>query len=165
MLAACSGTIRMSWQRFRLNPPRLLPGSEIPIASGPSNRARLLDIGCGAGMDLLLAARRACASGHAVGIDMTPSMLELAKRAALKAGLWANVEVRRGLAEELPVETESVDVVISNGVFHLLPDKHRALREAYRVLRPGGRLYLADVVVQRELSLAARSDVTSGRLE
>jgi arsenite methyltransferase len=119
----------------------------------------VLDIGCGAGMDLLLAARRVRPSGHAVGIDMTPSMLELARRAALKAGLWENVEVRRGLAEELPVETESVDVVISNGVLHLLPDKDRALREASRVLRPGGRLYLADVVVQRELSLATRSDV------
>jgi ubiquinone/menaquinone biosynthesis C-methylase UbiE len=110
-------------------------------------------------MDLTLAARRIGPSGKAIGVDMTPSMLELAKRGALKAGLWENIEVRRGIAEELPVETDSVDVVISNGVLNLSSDKDRAFGEVYRVLRPGGRLYLADVVVQRELSLAARSDV------
>jgi ubiquinone/menaquinone biosynthesis C-methylase UbiE len=126
-----------------------------PIALGET----VLDIGCGAGMDLLLAAHRAGASGQAIGVDMTPSMLELAKRGAIKAGLWGTVEVRRGMAEELPVESETVDVVISNGVLNLSPDKDRAFREVFRVLRPGGRLYLADVVVQRELSLAARSDV------
>lgn len=126
-----------------------------PIAPGDT----VLDIGCGAGMDLLLAARRAGSSGKAIGVDMTPSMLELAKRGAIKAGLWETVEVRRGMAEELPVESETVDVVISNGVLNLSPDKDRAFREVFRVLRPGGRLYLADVVVQRELSLAARSDV------
>jgi arsenite methyltransferase len=119
----------------------------------------VLDIGCGAGMDLLLAARRICPSGHAVGVDMTPSMLELAKRGALKTRLWESVEVRRGLAEELPVETESVDVAISNGVLNLLPHKDHALREAYRVLRPGGRLHLAAVVVRRELPEAVRNDV------
>ena len=131
-----------------------------PHRIGPIEPGEIvLDIGCGAGMDLLLAARRASPSGHAIGVDMTPSMLELAKRNALKAGLWQSIEVRRGMAEELPVETESVDVIISNGVLNLSPDKDRAFREVYRVLRPGGRLYLADVVVQRELSLATRSDV------
>jgi arsenite methyltransferase len=131
-----------------------------PHRIGPIEPAEtVLDIGCGAGMDLLLAARRTGPSGKAIGVDMTPSMLELAKRGALKAGLWENVEVRRGMAEELPVETESVDVIISNSVLNLSPDKDRTFREVYRVLRPGGRLYLADVVIQRELSLAARSDV------
>jgi arsenite methyltransferase len=119
----------------------------------------VLDIGCGAGMDLILAARFAGPSGKAIGLDLTPSMLELAKRGALKAGLWENIEVRRGMAEELPVASQSVNVVMSNGVLHLSPDKDRAFREIYRVLRPGGRLYLADVVVQKELSLAARSNV------
>jgi arsenite methyltransferase len=126
-----------------------------PIEPGET----VLDVGCGAGMDLLLAARRAGPSGHAIGVDMTPAMLELARRGALKAGLWESIEVRRGMAEELPVASESVDVVISNGVLNLSPNKDRAFREVYRVLRSGGRLYLADVVVQRELSLAARTDV------
>ncbi len=126
-----------------------------PIQAGET----VLDIGCGAGMDLLLAARRVGAEGKAIGVDMTPAMIERAKRGALKAGVWENVEVRRGTAEELPVESESIDVVISNGVLNLSPDKLSAFGEIYRVLKPGGRLYLADVVVRRELSLAARSDV------
>jgi arsenite methyltransferase len=126
-----------------------------PIGPGET----VLDIGCGAGMDLMLTARRVGPSGKAIGVDMTPAMLELAKRCALKAGLWEKIEVRRGMAEELPVESESVDIVISNGVLNLSPAKDRAFGEVYRVLRPGGRLYLADVLVQRELSLAARSDV------
>jgi ubiquinone/menaquinone biosynthesis C-methylase UbiE len=75
------------------------------------------------------------------------------------AGLWQNVEIRRGIAEELPVESESVDIVISNGVLNLSFDKLRSFSEIHRLLRPSGRLYLADVVVQRKLSLAARSDV------
>ena len=130
-----------------------------PHRIGPIERGEtVLDMGCGSGMDLMLAAHRVGPSGQAIGVDMTPSMLELAKRAALKAGVWESVEVRRGLGEELPVASESVDVVISNGVLNLSPAKERALREVYRVLRPAGRLYLADVVVQRELSLAVRSD-------
>jgi SAM-dependent methyltransferase len=126
-----------------------------PIEPGET----VLDIGCGAGVDLMLAARHAGPQGRAIGVDMTPSMLELAKRAALKAGLWENIEIRRGIAEDLPVETESIDVVISNGVLNLSADKIAAFREIQRVLRPEGRLYLSEVVVQGELSLAARSDV------
>lgn len=126
-----------------------------PIAAGET----VLDVGCGAGMDLLLAARRLGSEGRAIGVDMTPAMCERAIAAAVKAGLWKAVEVRRGLAEDLPVEDESVDVVISNGVINLCADKERAFGEICRVLRPGGRLYLADVAVQRELALAARSDI------
>jgi SAM-dependent methyltransferase len=126
-----------------------------PIEPGET----VLDIGCGAGMDLLLAARRTGSTGRVIGVDMTPAMIERATRSALKAGLWEYVEVRRGCAEELPIETETVDVVISNGALNLSPDKVRAFSEVYRVLKPAGRLYLADVVVRRELSLAARSDV------
>ncbi|HSK31075.1 MAG TPA: methyltransferase domain-containing protein [Candidatus Limnocylindria bacterium] len=126
-----------------------------PIEPGET----VLDIGCGAGMDLLLAARRTGPTGRVIGVDMTPAMIERAKRAALACGLWQNVEIRRGVAEELPVESASVDVVISNGVLNLSTDKLRSFSEIYRVLRADGRLYLADVVVQRELSLAARSDV------
>jgi SAM-dependent methyltransferase len=119
----------------------------------------VLDVGCGSGMDLLLAAQRTGFAGRAIGVDMTPSMIERAKRAALKAAVWQTVEIRRGIAEALPVEDASVDVVISNGALNLSPDKFSAFKEIYRVLKPGGRLYLADVVVQRELSLAARSDI------
>lgn len=126
-----------------------------PIQSGET----VLDIGCGTGTDLLLAAKRTGSTGRVIGVDMTPSMIERAKRAAIKAAVWEIVEIRRGTAEELPVESASIDVVISNGVLNLLSDKIRAFDEIYRVLKPAGRLYLADVVVQRELSLAARSDV------
>lgn len=126
-----------------------------PIEPGET----VLDVGCGGGMDLLLAAKRTGPQGRVIGVDMTPAMIERAKRSALKAGLWENVDIRRGTAEELPVESDSIDVVLSNGVLNLSSDKTRAFAQIYRVLRPGGRLYLADVVVQRELSLAARSDV------
>jgi arsenite methyltransferase len=126
-----------------------------PIMPGET----ILDVGCGSGMDLLLAARRTGVTGRAIGIDMTPSMIERAKCAALKTGLWQNVEIRRGTAEELSVQSGTIDVVISNAMLNLSSDKRRVFSEIYRVLRPGGRSYLADVVVQRELSLSARSDI------
>jgi arsenite methyltransferase len=118
----------------------------------------VLDHACGAGMDLLLAAQRTGPWGRAIGVDMTTAMREYATAAAARAGLARMVEVRAGLLEDLPVDDESVDVVISNGVVNLSPDKTKVFKEIYRVLRPGGRLFLADVVVQRELTLAARSN-------
>jgi len=146
----------------------LIPAESTASFAGVGNPHRIgvikpgetvLDVGCGAGMDLFLAARRAGPTGRAIGVDMTPAMLELVRRSAVKIGLWENIEVRRGCAEALPVENDSVDIVISNGVLNLSPEKRSAFHEIFRVLKPGGRLYLADVVVQRELSLAARSDV------
>jgi arsenite methyltransferase len=126
-----------------------------PIVPGET----ILDVGCGSGVDLLLAARRTGVTGRAIGIDMTPSMIERAKCAALKTGLWQNVEIRRGTAEELTVQSGTIDVVISNAMLNLSSDKRRVFSEIYRVLRPGGRLYLADVVVQRELSTSVRTNI------
>jgi SAM-dependent methyltransferase len=155
--------------RYEPNELALIPAAATASFAGVGNPLRVgpivpgetvLDVGCGAGMDSLLAARRTGPKGHVIGVDMTPAMLELVRSSALKMGLWENIEVRRGYAEALPVESESVDVVISNGVLNLSPDKLCAFGEIFRVLKPGGRLYLADVVVQRELSLAARSDVS-----
>jgi arsenite methyltransferase len=155
---------------LRYNPDELatIPAECTASFSGVGNPHRIgtiipgetiLDVGCGAGMDLLLAAKRTGAMGRAIGVDMTPAMIERGKAAALKAGLWKTVKIRRGMAEELPIENETIDVVISNGVLNLSAHKVRAFSEIFRVLRPGGRFHLADVVVQRELSLHARSDV------
>ncbi|MBI2862189.1 MAG: methyltransferase domain-containing protein [Chloroflexi bacterium] len=115
----------------------------------------VLDLGCGAGMDLLLAARRSGATGKAIGVDMTEEMVQRARSSAAAAGL-GQVEVRRGDATLLPVEDQSVDVVISNGVLNLVPEKERAFSEILRVLHPGGRLQLADIALDMELSEEVR---------
>jgi ubiquinone/menaquinone biosynthesis C-methylase UbiE len=117
----------------------------------------VLDIGSGAGTDLLLAARRAGPDGHAIGVDMTEEMIRVCREGAREAGL-ENVEVRRGDLHGLPLDDEAVDVVISNGVLNLAHDKRVAFAEAFRVLRPGGRLQLADIVVKEELSESIRRD-------
>jgi SAM-dependent methyltransferase len=120
--------------------------------------ATVLDLGCGAGTDLLVAAQMAGPEGRAIGIDMTPAMLERAARSAAAMGL-GNVEVHECLIESLPVDDGSVDVVISNGVIDLVPDKDSVLAEIDRVLRPGGRVQLADVVVHTEVSEDARKRI------
>jgi ubiquinone/menaquinone biosynthesis C-methylase UbiE len=130
-----------------------------PLRIGPVHPGEtVLDHACGAGMDVLLAARRVGPKGHVIGVDMTPGMRAVAARAADAAGLGAIVEIRHGVFERLPVADGSVDVVLSNGVVNLSPDKSQVFREIHRVLRPGGRLHLADVVVQRELKQEVRNN-------
>jgi SAM-dependent methyltransferase len=118
----------------------------------------VLDIGSGAGMDLLLAARRVGPEGKAIGVDMTDAMMNCARNAAARAGLQ-NVDVRKGDATRLPVEDSSVDVVISNGVLNLVPEKEKAFQEIVRVLRPGGRIQIADIVVEADLDEDIRRDI------
>lgn len=118
----------------------------------------VVDIGCGAGMDLLLAARGVGPRGHAIGIDMTEAMTARALSSARAAGL-DNVEVRLGDAMSLPVNDETVDVVISNGVLNLVPDKATAYSEVFRVLKPGGRFLYGDIVVASELSESIRRNI------
>jgi SAM-dependent methyltransferase len=120
--------------------------------------AVVLDLGCGAGTDLLIAAQMTGAGGRAIGVDMTPAMLERAAASAHAMGL-ANVELHEALIESLPLADASVDVVISNGVLDLVPDKDAVLDEIDRVLRPGGRLQLADVVIHHEVSEDARERI------
>ena len=115
----------------------------------------ILDLGCGAGTDLLIAAQMTGPEGRVIGVDMTASMLARARASADEMGL-SNVELHEALIEAVPLDDGSVDVVISNGVIDLVPDKDAVFDEIDRVLRPGGRLQLADVVIHHEVSEDAR---------
>jgi arsenite methyltransferase len=118
----------------------------------------VLDLGCGAGTDLLIAAQMTGPAGRVIGVDMTASMLDRARASAVEMDL-GNVELHEALIEALPVDDASVDVVISNGVIDLVPDKDAVLDEIDRVLRPGGRLQLADVIIHNEVSEDARKRI------
>ena len=118
----------------------------------------VLDLGCGTGTDSLIAAQQVGPSGGVISVDMTDAMLEKAAASVAEMGLL-NVDLRKGLAEQLPVEAESVDVVISNGVINLCPDKEAVMGEIYRVLKPGGRIQIADIVVHKEVSQDAKDDI------
>ena len=120
----------------------------------------ILDLGSGAGADVLISARRVGPSGKAIGIDMTDEMLELARHNASEAGI-ENAEFRKGYLEELPAESESVDVVISNCVINLSAEKPKVLAEAARVLRPGGRFAVSDVIADPDVDENARADMAA----
>ncbi len=118
----------------------------------------VVDVGSGAGFDSLVAGRMVGATGSVVGIDMTPEMLRKARTNAelMKA---SNVSFREGLAEKLPVSDEFADVVISNGIINLVPDKEAAVKELFRVLKPGGNLYLADIIVHKPVPDGAKENI------
>ncbi|MFO7623720.1 MAG: arsenite methyltransferase [Anaerolineales bacterium] len=118
----------------------------------------VLDLGSGGGLDCFLAAKQVCASGRVIGVDMTPEMLERARASADRMGI-SNVEFHYGLLEELPVEDDSVDVIISNCVINLAADKNAVFKEAWRVLKPGGLFSVSDIVIQGELSEQLRQDM------
>jgi arsenite methyltransferase len=119
---------------------------------------RVVDVGCGAGIDTLIAAKQVGSEGRVIGVDMTPSMLEKARHAAEEMEL-ANVELRKGYAEALPIDDKWADVIISNGVLNLMPDKASALEEMARVLKPDGRLQIGDILVQKSVPDSAKRKI------
>jgi len=134
-------------------------GTGNPLSAGRlHDGAVVLDLGCGAGFDSLLAARQVGPAGRVIAVDMTPAMLERTRAGAEQLGL-DNVEVRHGFAEALPAADASVDVVISNGVINLCPDKVAVLEEIHRVLKPGGRIQIADILVHTEVPQDAKDDI------
>ena len=153
--------------RYDASALQTLPASTTASFAGVANPHRLapmtpgatvVDIGCGAGMDLLLAAQAVGPGGRAIGIDMTEAMAERARTGARAVGL-DNVEVRVGDALSLPVDAESADFVISNGVLNLTPDKQQAFGEVFRILKPGGRFLYGDIIVASELSESVRRNI------
>jgi arsenite methyltransferase len=117
---------------------------------------RVIDVGSGGGFDSLIAAKMVGENGRVIGVDMTPAMLDKARNSA--AGM-KNVEFREGFGEALPAEDNWADVVISNGVLNLMPDKDAALREMARVLKAGGRLQIGDILVQKAVPMDAKEDI------
>ena len=134
-------------------------GTGNPFAMGAiALGERVVDVGSGGGIDSLIACWMTGASGHVVGVDMTPEMRAKARASAESAGL-SNIEFREGHAEALPVADGWADVIISNGVVNLCPDKVQVFREMHRALRPGGRLQIGDILVQKAVPDSAKSDV------
>lgn len=134
-------------------------GTGNPFSIGPIQPGeRVVDVGCGAGIDSLIAAKMVGPTGRVIGVDMTPAMLIKARAGLTQTGM-THVQFREGLAESLPVPDAWADVVISNGVLNLCPDKVAALREMRRVLKPDGRLQIGDILVQKAVPDSAKRNI------
>lgn len=143
---------------------KILPESNLGLGCGNPGALgtiklgdTVLDLGSGAGMDVFLAAGKVGSSGKVIGVDITMDMIRKARRNAKKNG-FTNVEFRHGDIEELPVDSDSVDLILSNCVINLTPNKSKVFNEAYRVLRKGGKMYISDMVLLEELTEEQRND-------
>ena len=170
--ASCCGPSADSCSDSSLYPAELLatlPEGESAVSYGcgdPITLASLrpgqtvLDLGSGAGLDCFLAAKKVGATGHVIGVDMTPEMVARARSSAKRMNI-ENVEFRQGYLEDLPVDANSVDVIISNCVINLAPDKSKVFAEAFRVLKPGGKLAVSDIVTDGPLPEAVKQSLSA----
>lgn len=170
--ASCCGPDACSCSDSSLYPANLLatlPEGESAVSYGcgdPITLASLLpgqtvlDLGSGAGIDCFFAAKKVGDTGHVIGVDMTPEMLERARGSAQRMNIQ-NVEFRQGFIEELPIDSNSIDVIISNCVINLSPYKEKVFTETFRVLKPGGKLAVSDIVTDGELPESVRKSLSA----